>query len=273
MISVFAAAASVALASAELLLDEGVSLLQLRVEKHTAGQAPTLRPLGSECDESEILTYRECLEVLMDGIGGNAMMNAGINPPNLQANPGQLGCFYVPANRQIYYNPGPESRPHGGFQPICSPNGGRQQEKVDFPVEPLPEVEVKQVGELCDEGCGRLTLDQCIKVGVDNLVANGNIQGIPIVQLNDGGYGCYLSAGNQHIYYNVESPGSQLIERANKGSVANVARHICGVCTTTTTEEPPEESPSPPVKGNEAAAVGDPHITNTAGQHFDFTLP
>lgn len=261
----FATAVSFVAASSQLLLDdEAVSLLQLRVEKHQEGLGrPTVGPFGGECPESEILTYRECLEALMDGIGGNGMRQDGtINPPNLQKNPGPSGCFYFSGNRNIYYNPDAESRPHALFQPICSDTGGRKQERLDFPVDPMPEVELKQVGELCDESCGRLTLDQCIKVSTDQLVANGNGQGSPIVQLNPGGYGCYKVDGNQHIYYNVESPGSQLIEQANKGSVADVARHICGVCTTTTTT-------ASPLPADDAEAVGDPHIRTVSGKVFD----
>lgn len=266
---IFAAAGFVVASSQSLLDDEGVSLLQLRAEKHQSGLGgPTLGTLGGDCPESERLTYRQCLEALMDGIGGNAMQNGGtINPPNLQKNPGQSGCFYVPANKQIYYNPDVESRPHGQFQPICSDDGGREQERLDFPVDPMPEVELKQVGELCDESCGRLTLDQCIKVSTDQLVPNGNNQGTPIVQLNPGGDGCYKVDGNNHIYYNIERPGSQLIEQANKGSVAHVARHICGVCTTTTTTPAPATTTLAPA--DDAAAVGDPHIHTMHRQDFD----
>jgi hypothetical protein len=149
--------------------------------------------------------------------------------PHLQASPGIAGCFFYAGNKNIYYNPFATAGGIGLFEPICAPNGGRSQEKIDFPVDPMPEVEKLPIGVRCEEGCGQLSLDQCIKVGVDKLVSNVG-GGIPIVQLNPGIRGCYRYTGNNRIYYNPTNGYAENASRWGKQDVASVAEPICGAC-------------------------------------------
>jgi len=269
----------------EAFPDEGLSLLQVNAQPHRehrevstldAWGGATIRAGGSQCDDSEVLTYAECLEVLRTGI--DSYKFDGRYTPKLQFSPGTTGC-YIHVNNQLYYNPGP-GKPFGPFRPICSPEGTRAQEMLDpmlGPVDkpynyagPKPtEFELGEKGAQCD-GCGILTLDQCITaMRQPEFRQSAGIVGTGMeVQLNPGMQACY-KANNNNVYFNTGTPGNPLQDyapSAGLGNTAGVSWPICGKCTTTTTIAPEPEAPEPE---DEGSAVGDPHMITNSGNHFD----
>jgi len=270
--------------------DEGLSLMQLRaqplreVSTLDVWGGATLGAGGSQCDDSEVLTYAECLEVLRTGIEGYTFDQR--YTPKLQFSPGTTGCFlYV--NNQLYYNPGPGT-PFGKFRSICSSEGTRSQEMLDpmVGVKDKPynyagfvptEFELGALGAQCDE-CGILTLDQCISaMRSPEFRASAGIRGTGMeVQLNPGMQACY-KANNNNVYFNPGTPGSPLQDyapSAGLGNTAGVSWPVCGKCTTTTTTPAPPTTlapePEAPEPEDAASAVGDPHLTTNTGNHFDY---
>jgi len=273
------------LASAEPLVDEdtyGLSLLQMRVEKHREG--PTLRAAGSTCDDSEVLTFEQCWEAYRGGAisGVSIIGQVPSGNPKVQRGYGDTGC-YMHVNNNVYWNPGPGANLHN-FRPICAPNGGRAAELItpmsgtnndpfEFKGYMPADVELRAQGTNCDE-CGILTFDQCnkatreqdVKLGLVGMQTNP-----PEVQLNPGYLGCYKWIGNGRAYFNPGSPGNTLEQYAPAAGLADTfagSQPICGVCVTTTTTEPPEVEE---VEEDAAAAVGDPHLVTNTGSRFDYS--
>jgi len=265
--------------------DEGLSLLQVSAQPHRevatldAWGGATIRAGGTQCDDSEVLSYAECLEVLRTGIGSYTFDKR--YTAKLQFAPGTTGCF-VHVNNQLYYNPGPGT-PFGPFRPICSPEGTRAQEMLDPMQGPVDkpynyagwkptEFELGDKGGQCDE-CGILTLDQCITaMRQPEFRQSARIVGTGMeVQLNPGMQACY-KANNNNVYFNPGTPGNPLQDYAPSAGLANVAGvswPVCGKCTTTTTTPAPEVVEEAPEAEDGASAAGDPHIMTNSGDHFD----
>jgi len=216
--------------------DDALSLLQLQSHRG-APESVTLRPLGEICPEDEILTYEQCIEAMRDTARFPSGNERGARIPHHQ-HMGQSGCYWASNTKWIYYNPGPypgKSLYTNLFRPICGPQGGRKQEVLDNPTDPMPDLLLKPVGEQCAPGCG-LTYDQCNVAQRDHLVPGAlNWNGGPAhAQLNPGANGCYWATNTKIVYWNPEGD-KPLPAGLNLGSVAHVARHICGCDGTTTT--------------------------------------
>jgi len=278
------ATASLGVATAfEILADEGLSLLQMRTKEISTLSAwggATLRPANTQCDDNEVLSYAECLEVLRTGIDSYTFDKR--YTPKLQFAPGTTGCF-MHENNQLYYNPGPGT-PYRTFRPICSPEGTRAQEMLDPMLGPVDkpykyagyeptEFELGPRGGQCDESCGILTLDQCITaMRQPAFRTSAGIIGTGMeVQLNPGMQACY-KANNNNVYFNPGTPGNPVQDyapSAGLGNTAGVSWPVCGNCQpTTTTAAPPAVVVSEPE--DEGSAVGDPHMSTNTGKHFDY---
>lgn len=272
--------------------DEHLQLLQLsarRQQDHVyldANQGPfeTLAA-GSECPDDQLLTLHQCAEASWGGAVQNVNqalqtygpMVAILAPGNM---PFPRGCSYWTANRGVYYNPAPPgvlTKPNAQIKPVCGANGGRLAEKQEEAALPAGGVEKRPVNTVCDE-CGILSLDQCKLAGdffgvSSQALGNKFAGGYPVLQSNANASkingpsprGCFFWTQNKHMYFNFDS------ETDPDNSAPHPQKQpICGVCdtTTTTTPAPPEEIVSP-LPGDNAEAVGDPHIVTNNGEHFD----
>jgi len=307
--SIIAVAIKILLASEDALLDDGISLLQLRVENvvHKSLQAPVpgvvKGPLNTACKPGEALTFEQCISAKQNDIPNRS--GPEIYPEIHLSGP--RGCFFHGfGNNAVYYNVDPIDMPHSQFNPICSPEGGRdfQQEgcvrdtdqssclngdETHSMTLPPAGVETLPGGSAQCGECGVLNLDQCfLATGVvENPCIDTGLGSrcIPYFSERPGGksngpefakiegpVGCFRGSpdgtdGRQRIGI-YYNPGPT-------GGPLDNAEPICGVCPTTTTPAPTTPAPttpapiSPPGVDDEASAVGDPHMNTAYEKEFD----
>ena len=285
-------ASSIAFASEDVLLDEGVSLLQMRAQPHHHQETEYfLGPKGTDCAPGEDLTLAQCLDaqkVIPNGMQAYVVVNNQRSAASLQA-----ACFQVGPNGQILFSDEPlggSSDPARGIcKPICSKNGGRAAEIVRQGIscqEPtckqpagfhlmtwddsviLPELEVLDAGATCD-ACGILSYEQCSKandMGLLDELAGYKMKHEISIQVSGAGRsrpatpsGCSLRQGKASFspYDTPDGALAGLVSDSGVGVGYNLAKPVCGVCTTTTTLSPEDD----PIESDEAAAVADPHVS------------
>jgi len=156
----------------------------------------------------------------------------------------------------------------------------------------VPEIQVLEKGAVCPEACGILTFEECSKIGDDGTYerATGSkiVQGdpelaIPFGSLSSFPSGCVGGFHKDRLHFNpFDTPSGarvpEFVSDSGVGQGYGNGRPVCKVCTTTTTTttDPP---PPPPAAGmgigvdagDEASAVGDPHIHTSRGEVFDLS--
>lgn len=277
--------------------DDGLSLLQTRaIIRDDASKVDTLtkgpfkkNSFQEHCADDEQLSLDQCTQAYLSREFGNDPDDQSqIRGPLTHSDGnGPEGCWLSPwmGKMAIWWAPGRldgKKRIERGREPICSADGSGARINEPGVGEPLPAegVEVLPVQSECE--CGVLSFDQCavwMQANKANGGRNGRAlsgtqfvlrfgEGTPYISSNRyadrlggvGPRGCYRSF--TEMYYNPDD-----------GDEPHSGHHdwepICPVCPTTTTAGP-TIAPEEPV-GNDAEAVGDPHITTNSGKHFDYS--
>jgi len=258
----------------------------------TYGEVKVGTPGGPCPAGTQELTYAQCTQLVRDNLrdrtGPFARHFAGhtsFYPPHIQMLPqsGLPGCQIWPHTGNAYY--GLATEPFGNpraFSPVCSTEGGRAQELIDFPVEPMREVQILELGEKCPLDC-MPNIDQCLKIAG----GFGHPQGKRhysqmYTQVNPGGFGCYAPTesansarvGEKTIFNpgdGVDGEGRPSLKRIN-------TRQYCFCQPTTTTTPVPTTTTSAPITTTAAAmappeddgasAIGDPHLHPIRSEDF-----
>jgi hypothetical protein len=271
----------------EMETDEHLQLLQVSARRHDEtqpfdasgygdGGPYEILGFGQECPDDQLLTLHQCAEAywtLQNKPGNFGALNLpprqGAYGPISQGD-GPRGCWYA-QTRAIYYNAMPTGMAHPRRKPICGVNGGRLADtQLDEAALPDGGVELRPVNTVCDE-CGVLTNEQCQLAGKQLGIQSRQLAAFGIYQSNQNGTtlggkgpgGCF-TLSNRLLYYNFDTASDD-----EEWNVPHPRRQpICGVCPTTTTPAPITPPPAPPL-GDNAEAVGDPHIMTNTGRHFD----
>jgi len=304
-----AVAVSVVVASTDVMVDEGLSLLQMRTQPHKDAQEPKYYQgtRGGDCAPEEDLDFEQCLEAQVKQIIPNVMKAHGLVLNQRSGGYQQRGCYLAAGT--IYFCDEPVAGSLWGGRsaivPICSKNGRFEQKvaeggisckEADCQHKPsmmmnwgegvvVPELQVLGSGDVCD-ACGILSYAQCSKAGDMGLVdpVKGGTKKIaqqPSTQCSGGGHtrpampsGCSVYA-HDSIGWNFcpyDTPDGRLAGLVSESGVGvgfAGVKPVCGVCTTTTT------TPEPPaadvgVEADQADAIGDPHMTiYPTGKHLD----
>lgn len=286
----------------DALLDEGLSLLQLRaVAKDGEAEADeelTQSPFKRQttpCAPNEELSLDQCMEVwksaefskdIRSGSPGNRYMKG---PMTHSDGNGPNGCFVW--QNQAYWSPGRKdgrTRANPNRPSICAADGGGDRINEPGVNEPMPAeaVEMQPVNTQCE--CGILSFDQCgtwMQINRPPYASHHQFgssmgEGLPFIQTNflaelnnpnqfgiggSGPRGCFAveKQGGFEMYYNPDDADEPVSDHPRR-------RPICPVCPkTTTTEAPPAVDPVEPDNGDEAAAEADPHLRTNTGVHFD----
>jgi len=287
---VFAFIASAALAFEDVMheidSDEHLQLLQVSARRHEETQPFDASGYGDggpyeilgfsqECPADQLLTLHQCAEAYWTlqnkpgNVGALNLMGPISQYGPLSQGDGPRGCWYA-VTRAIYYNANPTGKAHPRRKPICGVNGGRLAEtQLDEAALPAGGIELRPTNTVCDE-CGILTNEQCQIAGKQLGIRSLAIGAFGIYQSNQnssglggkGPAGCYKRSNL--LYYNFDTAADD-----EEWNVPHPNRHpICGVCPTTTTPAPTTPPPAPP-PGDNAEAVGDPHLMTNTGRHFD----
>jgi len=310
---------SVAFASNDLLSDDALSLLQMRATKHQVEQQPTLadgsvlelRGGGTLCEDDEVITFAKCVEAQKRQIISNTMAHGTVyNTRGHGTQP--TGCFKLGGNMYFNDEPATPINGHGSIMPICQVGGGggRAAEIIAQGIscqEPtcvqpralhkliwddsvfVPDLTVGAAGSVCDEACGLLTYEQCVKASDMGLIeaitgttidrdishqttghshTSGSIPSACSVR-NDGprAYPMFNSMDTPTgIHAAPNTDGQPWVTPSGVGIGWSLAAPVCGACTTTTTTAAPEV---PAVEEGAVAAVGDPHMMSDSGKKFD----
>jgi len=192
-----AVAVPVAFASEDAMLDDGLSLLQMRAQPHKEAQEPKyyLGPRGGDCPPNEDIDYSQCLEAQVKKLIPNTIAAHGLLFNQRGGGYHQRACFVVSGS--IYFSDEPVGGKLGGnarnVQPICAKSGGGFEafiadgktscKEADCTHKPsnmhmmnwgeggtyVPEIQILGAGELCDP-CGILSYAQCSKAGDMGLI-------------------------------------------------------------------------------------------------------
>ena len=301
---------SVAFASEDVMLDEGLSLLQMRAQPNKDSQEPKyyLAPAGGDCPPGEDVDFAQCLEAQVKKIIPNNMKNVYVRN---QRSGGRLqrGCF-LNIDGTMYFSDEPvggKLGQAGQMKPVCAKNGGGYDAYMaktgisctaadcsHNPVDEhllkwgegvvVPELQILGVGETC-EACGILDYATCSKASDTGVIealygikmktevgtwCSGGGPYEPIIPT-----GCYIQNSPQTpsaAFCPFDTPDGELaglVSASGVGQGFRNSRPICmKTCTTTTTTAAP---PAPPA-GDQAAALGDPHLETNTGKQVDYTL-
>jgi len=274
-----AVAVCVAVASTDVMHDDGLSLLQMRTQPHKDVQEPKYYKgtTGGDCAPEEDLSFAQCIEAQVKKIIPNNMAAHGLVYNQRSGGFQQTAC-YIASNGQMYFSDEPKGGRiwpgRGAITPICSKNGGFQKsiaegqmscKEADCQHKPsmqlnwgeggsvvVPEFQILAAGAIC-EPCGILSYAQCSKAGDTGLVVYGGVTVNSVAhQCSGGGHtrpampsGCsvHVSPSTQMNFCSYDTPDGALaglVSDSGAGVGFGKVRPVCGVCTTTTTTpEPP----------------------------------
>jgi len=131
--SIIAAVVAVAVAFEDPMVDDGVSLLQMRAHKHETQETQEelqepefyLGDRNTMCQEEEIMTFAKCLYVQFNYPSIVKQLGHGLTYLGRQWGMRPVGCIMDNANRMVWNDePLDQGRPMSDIRPICQKGGG-----------------------------------------------------------------------------------------------------------------------------------------------------
>lgn len=131
--SIIASVVAVAVAFEDPMVDDGVSLLQMRAHKHETQETQEelqepefyLGDRNTMCQEEEIMTFAKCLYVQFNYPSIVKQMGHGLTQLGRQWGMRPTGCIMDNANRMVWNDePLDQGRPMSDIRPICQKGGG-----------------------------------------------------------------------------------------------------------------------------------------------------
>jgi len=305
MKSLIVVAASVAFA----FEDDGLSLLQLRAQKHESVQEElqvTVQGVNTLCPPEEVLTFAQCVEVQQKQIVPNNHQSWSLLTPFRGHGWRPTGCVKNPTSGLIAFNDEPETgRGFKADMPICSPSGGRAAEiaagltgkceaancvkttgfqKLAWgPEVAMPEISVGPVGTVCELGsCALLDYKQCQQAG-DMHLADSFEGALPTANTRHfmelGLVGPGHTVGTRPSGCVVDKHGNMGFSPTDTpdGAAAGLVT-ASGVGIGTVNWFPvcagtcTTTTTAPPPMEDEAGAIGDPHLHTAYGAEYDYSL-
>jgi len=262
--------------------DEGLSLLQMRT-RTIQDPKYTLQPVNTLCADDEVITFAQCVEAQKKELIESTHQDWSIIYNSRGEARYPHGCYKRLGNGQIYYNDEPMGYANSALSPICSKEGGRSAEiaaglagvciesdcslTAGQPYQILtwgpnvvvPELDIKDFGDVCDPACGLLTYAQCSKAGdmglIEAIVGKSSLKKEPAASINGAGHdfptrpsGCTVRANGYfefNPYDTVDGALAGLVSDSGVSVGFNLVRPVCKACGTTTTATTTTTQPLP----------------------------